>query len=134
MRLRFVKEERRPEFVCSLLTCWGGSSTQRLTSFASPCSLVQSVSVSLQHLVGEEGGIVLRPVDEQEAEEDDEGHGEEDGAVEDVLPYRELPHQLDITVQYNTALDISANRSDFNIDNSKEGIVDNVDQIVFKSK
>ena len=67
--------------------------------------------LALQHLVGKEGGIVLRPVDEQKAEEDDEGHGEEDGAVEDVLPHRELPHQLDITVQYNTALDISANRS-----------------------
>ena len=34
------------------------------------------------------------PVDNEEAEEDDEGHGEEDGAVVDIFPQAKLPHQL----------------------------------------
>ena len=42
----------------------------------------------------EEGEEEVSPVDYEEAEEDNEGHGEEDGAVVNILPQAELAHQL----------------------------------------
>ena len=40
--------------------------------------------------------MMLKPVDDEEAEEDDEGHGEEDGAVINILAQSKLSDQLRI--------------------------------------
>ena len=41
-----------------------------------------------------EGGVVICPVDNQEAEENNEGHGKKDGTIIDIFPQTKFTNKL----------------------------------------